>query len=147
MSGCQEGWVAEWKDLFLRKGATITHKRFRARLLMVLIVTVVFDLVLAVISWQWAGGDQGTGFLPAFAWTTSQLVAGGSSYGVKSNWGHLVEDVAQVYGITVVAALAGSFAAFFHSRHAERGTQRATGPVETNGPGLPKSSAAEEKRI
>jgi hypothetical protein len=88
---------------------------------MILIVSVVFDLVLAVISWLWAGGDPGNGFLPALAWVTSQLVAGGSSYNVTSGWGHFVEIVAQIYGITVVAALAGSFAAFFHGRHDERG--------------------------
>jgi hypothetical protein len=90
---------------------------------MLFIVTVAFDLLLALISWKWAKGDPGRGFFQAIAWTTSQMVAGGSSYAVNSGLGHVVENVAQIFGITVVAALAGCFAAFFHRRQSERGPE------------------------
>ena len=118
--GRQEGWDAELKDLLRRKDRTRTHKRLRARLLMVLFVTIALDLVLTVLSFLSAGGDIGGRWPSALGWTTSQLLTGGSSYQVESGWGHLIEVVAQMYSVTVVAALAGSFAAFFHGRQVER---------------------------
>jgi hypothetical protein len=115
-----EGWRAELRDLFRPTNRTKTHKRLRARLLMLLIASLIFDIVLSVLVWLFAKGDSVNGILPAFAWTTSQLLVGGSSFQIKSGWGHVAEVMAHLYGFTVLAAAAGSFAAFFHLRHMER---------------------------
>jgi hypothetical protein len=51
-------------------------------------------------------------------WTTSQIVAGGSSFSVTSWFGHVAEVFLQVYMVTAIAAIAaiaGSFALHFTS--------------------------------
>jgi hypothetical protein len=115
-----EGWRAELCDLIRPITKTTTHRRLRARLLMLLVVTVAFDVAISVLVWLFAAGGNVTGILPAFAWTTSQLVVGGSSYQIETSVGHIAEVIAHVYGFTVLAAAAGSFATFFHLRHVER---------------------------
>jgi 3-isopropylmalate dehydratase small subunit len=91
-----------------------------------LLLTGLIDLLLAAFA-NALNEEDLSSFWRAFAWTTSQLLAGGSSFGVKSSWGHFLEIVLQLWGITVVAALAGSFAAFFHRRSIERGTANSSG--------------------
>jgi hypothetical protein len=54
-------------------------------------------------------------FPKALIWTTSQIVAGGSSFSVTSWFGHVAEVFLQVYMVTVIAAIAGSFASYFTS--------------------------------
>ena len=51
----------------------------------------------------------------AFAWTSSQMFVGGSSYTAQTGLGHVVEVLLQVYGVIFIAAIAGSFASFFQS--------------------------------
>src|SRR3982751_1465731 len=126
MPNTDEGWLAELRDLFKRTGRTRAHNRLRARLLMVFVVSAGVDLALSLVTWRLGGVTTTDEYLPTLAWTTSQLVVGGSSYAVGSGWGHVIEVVAHLYGFTVLATAAGSFAAFFHARHEERNTEEAS---------------------
>jgi hypothetical protein len=90
---------------------------------MLLIASLIFDIVLSLLVWFFDKGGHANGILPAFAWTTSQLLVGGSSYEIATAWGHAAEVIAHLYGFTVLAAAAGSFGAFFHFRHIERGVK------------------------
>src|SRR3954454_16678476 len=117
MRNTDEGWLAELRDLFKRTGRTRAHKRLRARLFMVFVVSAGVDLALSLATWRSGGVTPVDDYLPTLAWTTSQLIVGGSSYAVESGWGHVVEVDTHLYGFTVLATAAGSFAAFFHARH------------------------------
>jgi hypothetical protein len=44
------------------------------------------------------------------------MVAAGSSVTIASRWAHVLEVLLEIYSVTVIAALAGSFAAFFQER-------------------------------
>ena len=55
-----------------------------------------------------------------FVWTASQLLTGGSSLSPSSAETHVVGVVLQVWAVFAIAALAGSFGAFFHRRGLER---------------------------
>ena len=43
------------------------------------------------------------------------MLVGGSSYATQTPLGHVAEVGLQAYGVTVIAALAGSFTSFFLS--------------------------------
>ncbi|HEX6678085.1 MAG TPA: hypothetical protein VF486_24095 [Actinomycetes bacterium] len=107
---------SELRDLFR---AQESHAELGGRLLAVLLLSAAFDLAVTFIV-NAMDEKQLHSLWLAFVWTTSQLLTGGSSLGVESRLGHLWEIVVQLWGITFVAALAGSFAAFFHRRSTER---------------------------
>src|SRR6201999_1675819 len=55
----------------------------------------------------------------SFLFTTSQLLTGSSVANPATNLGKILELVFDLWAITVVASLAGSFGAFFHARSKE----------------------------
>ena len=105
----------EIRDLF--RGGKERHRRLHGRLLAILILSFALDLVIAFILTFVDTSSSGLGgnFLKAWAWTTSQIVAGGSSFSVSSGFGHIAEVFLQIYMVTVIAAVAGSFASYFTS--------------------------------
>jgi hypothetical protein len=101
----------EFVDLF--RGDEERHRRLHGRLLAILVLSFALDLVVALAM---TFVDKGLGYFPrAFAWTTSQIVSGGSSYTETSGFGHVAEVFLQIYMVTVIAAVAGSFASYFTS--------------------------------
>ena len=104
----------EIRDLFL--GHEERHRRLHGRLLAILLLSLALDLVIAsVLTVVDTASGVGGAFPKALIWTTSQIVAGGSSFSVTSWFGHVAEVFLQVYMVTVIAAVAGSFASYFTS--------------------------------
>jgi hypothetical protein len=106
------------------RGETTTHLHLRDRLLTALVATVLVDAIATVAVFlveRHAPRSDITSIGSAAFWTTTQLLT------ISSSLGNPVSDAARVidiglelYAITVVAAVAGSFAAFFHRRSLER---------------------------
>jgi hypothetical protein len=104
----------EISDLF--RGDQERHRRLHGRLLAILLLSLVLDLVIAsALTVVDTASGVGGSFPRALIWTTSQIVAGGSSFAVTSWFGHIAEVFLQVYMVTVIAAVAGSFASYFTS--------------------------------
>jgi hypothetical protein len=105
-------------------GATPTHEHLRSRLAFVFLVSVAVDAVASVLVWLFERHAPGTGivsFGDALFWTTTQLLTVSSQLpNPISTPGRILDVFLQGYAISVVAALAGSFGAFFHRRGMER---------------------------
>jgi hypothetical protein len=86
------------------------HRQLRGRLIAVVAVSVLLDLVVALGVHAFGNSD----LRHCFVWTTSQLLTGGAGVSVTPFWTHYLELVLEVWAVTAIAALAGSFAAFFH---------------------------------
>ena len=104
----------EIRDLFL--GDEERLRRLHGRLLAILLLSLALDLIIAsALTVVDTASGVGGAFPKALIWTTSQIVAGGSSFSVTSWFGHVTEVFLQVYMVTVIAAVAGSFASYFTS--------------------------------
>ena len=106
----------------LFRGKEPRHRRLHGRLLAILVVSLLVDLAAtALLSFAFVDSfsDEGDtsiyGLYRAFAWTSSQMLVGGSSYPPKTGAGHFFEVLLQGYGVTVIAAIAGAFASYFLS--------------------------------
>ena len=90
----------------------------------VAVVTMVVDLIGSVLVFLFerhAPGTEITDFGTSVFWTTAQLFTVSSQLkNPISTGGRIVDLVLELYAITVVATLAGSFGAFFHRRGLER---------------------------
>jgi voltage-gated potassium channel len=106
------------------RGSSKTHEHLRDRLLAVAAVTVVVDLLASVVILFFERRAPGTAihtYGDSLFWTTTQLLTVSSQLPNPISAGARILDVGlQAYAITVVAALAGAFGAFFHRRSAER---------------------------
>ena len=95
------------------------HRRLVARLLVALGVTLVLDLVGAVLVWLTERHAHGTdihGFGDALFFTTVQLLTISSQMANPlTAAGRIVDVGLEVWAIVVVASIGGSFAAFFTS--------------------------------
>ena len=105
-------------------GATPTHAHLRSRVAFLLFVTVVLDAVATVVIWlaeRHAHGTEIDTLGDSLFWTSAQLLTVSSQLkNPISTVGRVVDVLLEAYAISVVAALAGSFGAFFHRRSAER---------------------------
>jgi hypothetical protein len=115
------------------RAATPTHLHLRERLIAIAFVTVVVDLIGSVIVYLFerdADATQITTFGDSLFWTTTQLLTVSSQLPNPISTGGRITDVfLQLYAISVVATLAGSFGAFFNRRSLERHPMR----IETDG--------------
>lgn len=90
------------------------HRELSGRFLAIATVSLALDLIVTTVMWRTdASGD----IRHAFVWTSSELLTGGSGVETSGFWPHYVELVLQAWAITAIAALAGSFAVFFHRLH------------------------------
>jgi hypothetical protein len=113
------------REIFdIGRGRTSTHLHLRERLVAVALVTLVVDLVGSVLVYLCEHGAHGTeikSFGDALFWTSGQLLTVSSQIRNPFTTGGRIVDIAlELYAITVVATLAGSFGAFFHRRGMER---------------------------
>jgi hypothetical protein len=108
----------------IARGETTTHRHLRERIAAMLALTIAVDLVCGVLIWLFerhAHGTDITGIGSALFFSSTQLLTVSSSMTNPLTTAGRVLDVGmEAYAITVVAALAGSFGAFFHRRSDER---------------------------
>ena len=104
------------------QGQTKTHTHLRRRLLTILALTAIASLVCTLVVYFTERGARGTeihSLFDAFLFSTSQLLTASSVAAPKTDFGKVLELFFDIWAITVVATLAGSFGAFFHARSKE----------------------------
>jgi hypothetical protein len=110
--------------MHVARGHTPTHQLLRSRLTFILFVSLALDAVASVLIYLFernAGGTEITNLGDAIFWTSTQLLTVSSQLPNPISTPARVLDIfLQAYAISVVAALAGSFGAFFHRRGMER---------------------------
>jgi hypothetical protein len=103
---------------------TATHLHLRERLTAVVAVSLVVDAIGSVLVYSFEHGKTLTGiqtFGDAVFWTTAQLLTVSSQMpNPVTTGGKIVDIFLEVWSITAVTAVAGSFSAFFHRRGMER---------------------------
>jgi hypothetical protein len=106
------------------RGRTLTHLHLRDRLMALAMVTLTVDAIATTMIFfleRHASGTQIHTFGDSAFWTSTQLLTVSSQLPNPISTGARILDVGlQAYAISVVAALAGSFGAFFHHRSMER---------------------------
>ena len=106
------------------RGLTPTHEHLRARLVFLLVATLILDAVASVLIFFFernADGTEITTVGDSLFWTCMQLLTVSSQLPNPISTPARVLDVfLQAYAISAVAILAGSFGAFFHRRGNER---------------------------
>jgi hypothetical protein len=106
------------------RGDSMAHAHLRGRVLMLAVCTLAIDIVATLVIWlceRHARGTQIHSVGGALFWTTTQLLTVSSSLANPiSALGRIVDIVLQLWAITAVGALAGSFGAFFHHRSMAR---------------------------
>jgi hypothetical protein len=106
--------------MMVARGASPAHLRLRSRLAGVLMLTATVDIVasgLVLICERHAAGTGITNLGDALFWTSTQLLTVSSQLPNPITAAARILDVAlQLYAVSVVAVLAGSFGAFFHRR-------------------------------
>ena len=115
----------------MARGISPTHEHLRSRLVFLLVATVLVDAVASVLILGFerhADRTEITTLGDSLFWTSTQLLTVSSQLPNPISTPARVLDVfLQAYAISVVAMLAGSFAAFFHRRGVERD------PIESPG--------------
>lgn len=104
------------------QGRTKTHTHLRRRLLTIFLATALISVLCTLIVYfteRHAKGTEIHGLFDAFLFSTSQLLTASSVANPKTNAGKVLELFFDIWAITVVATLAGSFGAFFHARSKE----------------------------
>jgi hypothetical protein len=114
--------------MMVARGMTPAHRHLRSRLAILLVVTVVLDLVASATIFLLERHAPGTGIATvgdALFWTSTQLLTVSSQLPNPITAPARVLDVAlQLYAISVVAILAGSFGAFFGHVRSPQGSER-----------------------
>jgi hypothetical protein len=103
--------------LAVARGETHAHRHLRDRLLAIAWVTVALDVICTLIVFFAERHSRGTdihNLWDAFLFATGQLLTASSVASPASEVGKVLEIFFDIYAITVVATLAGSFGAFFH---------------------------------
>jgi hypothetical protein len=94
------------------------HRDLRDRILIVLVVTVAADLIGSALIYSFEHGvdrSEIATFGDSIFWTTCQLLTVSSQLRAPlSTGGRIVDVFLELYAITVVTTLAGSWGAFFH---------------------------------
>jgi hypothetical protein len=122
--------VSEMKNVV--RAISPTHLHLRERLVRIGVATLGVDVAGTILEYFFERHQQGTGIMnigDAAFWTTTQLLTVSSQLpNPLSTGGRAVDVFLQVWAISVVAALAGSFGAFFNRRSLERH------PLDTGSP-------------
>jgi hypothetical protein len=106
------------------RGATPTHLHLRNRVALILGATLIVAVAGSVAIYFLEHDVRGTQIHTlgdSFFWTSCQLLTVSSQLRNPISTGARILDVfLELWAITVVATLAGSFGAFFHRRGMER---------------------------
>jgi hypothetical protein len=112
------------------RAETDAHAELRSRLAGVILLTLILDLLAAIVAWM-LEHDRGeiTTFADALFWTTTQMLTVSSQFPNPLTTGGKVLDVfLELYALVVVTSVAGAFASFFHRRTRERQARSAPTP-------------------
>jgi tellurite resistance protein TehA-like permease len=110
------------------RGSSKTHYHLRRRIAIIFGATLIFALLCTLIIFlteRHAKHTEIHNLFDSFLFTTSQLLTGSSVANPATNLGKILELVFDLWAITVVASLAGSFGAFFHARSKEMNEEMA----------------------
>jgi hypothetical protein len=95
------------------------HRRLLARILIAFGLSLVVDLACATLMWSFESGLKGSeihGFGDALFFSTAQILTVSSSLkNPVTSAGQIVDALLEFWAVFVITAVAGSFAAFFHS--------------------------------
>ena len=112
------GLVKEIHRIF--RGATTEHSNLRRRLATTFVVTLLVDLVGTALMYMLENGKEGSDIhsvFEGFFWVTTQLLTVSSQmHNPVTTGGRIVDMLLEFWAITVVAASAGSFAAFLQKK-------------------------------
>src|SRR6202007_896630 len=98
------------------------HAHLRRRLTIIFAATALMAMVSTLVVYLTEHNARGTeihDLFDAFIFSTSQLLTASSVASPATDFGKVLELVFDLWAITVVATLAGSFGAFFHARSRE----------------------------
>jgi hypothetical protein len=102
----------------------VSRQHLRERIWVIAVATLGVDVVGSVLAYLFerhADRTEITNFGDAAFWTTTQLLTVSSQLpNPISTGGRILDVFLQLWAISVVTALAGSFGAFFHRRSLER---------------------------
>ena len=110
------------------RGSSDTHTYLRGRLLTIIWITLIAGVVSTVVVYlveRHAHGTQIHDLFDAFLFSVSQLLTASSVASPQTDPIKTLELFFDIYAITVIAALAGSFGAFFHRRNQEHDAAKA----------------------
>jgi hypothetical protein len=95
------------------------HRRLLARIVIALVLSTIVDLVGGLLAWWFESGVKGSdihGFGDAMFFSTVQVLTISSSLkNPVTAAGKVLDVVLELWAVFVITAIAGSFAAFFHS--------------------------------
>jgi hypothetical protein len=98
------------------RGATHEHWKLRRRLAAAFAVTLTIDLIGTALMYTFEHGKQGseiTSVFKGFFWVTTQLLTVSSQMqNPVTTGGRVVDIFLELWALTVVTTVAGSFAAF-----------------------------------
>jgi len=121
----------------MRAPRTATHRHLRERLGRLAVATLGVDLVATLLVYQFehdAPRTRITTLGDAAFWTTTQLLTVSSQLpNPISTGGRILDIFLRLWAISVVAALAGAFGAFFHRRGLERDPLERESPSDEPG--------------
>jgi hypothetical protein len=134
----------------LARGATPNHLHLRQRLVVLVASTVVVDLLSSGIAYlveRDAPRSQIHSYGQCLFWTTTQMLTVSSQLVNPVTTAGMWLDVGmEFFGITVVAALTGSFGSFLYRRSMERNPrprhQSLEAPEAPGVPGVPEAPGA-----
>jgi ABC-type phosphate/phosphonate transport system permease subunit len=125
MSHVMQVTRAAWEDAMrVVRGETPTHTHLRDRVIAIVTITLIVDLFASVAILfleRHATNTEITNFGDSIFWVTTQLLTVSSQlHNPITPGARLIDILLEAISISVVATLAGSFAAFFHRRGNER---------------------------
>lgn len=110
--------------MLIARGRTVAHEDLRNRILLVAFATLIADVIGSTLIYAFEHGPSGSEIATvgdSIFWTTCQLLTISSQMKVPTSTGGRIVDVfLELYAITVVTTLAGSWGAFFHHQTRKR---------------------------
>ncbi|HEY1855152.1 MAG TPA: hypothetical protein VGG40_11240 [Solirubrobacterales bacterium] len=113
---------AHQEVIAVARAKTPTHYHLRRRVLIILAATALMSVICTLVVYlteRHAKGTEIHDLFDAFIFSTSQLLTASSVASPQTDFGKVLELFFDLWAITVVATLAGSFGAFFHARSKE----------------------------
>ena len=102
------------------RGVSPRHHRLRRRLVAAFSATLVFDLIATALVYMLEHDQPRSdvhSYFESFFWVTTQLLTVSSQMANPVTTGGRITDIfLELWAITIVAAMAGAFAAFLHEQ-------------------------------